>query len=97
MNRDLDWECIEYHWRDLPIQSRLKILAVAIKFHAYIRLRALSRFRWALLIEGVMIATFTVLAIAFHDSFFSLVAGTAIGLIAGGTLIFWLSKDIPRE
>ena len=97
MNRDLDWESLIYCWRYLPVRSRIKILIVAVKYHAVIRLNALSAFRWALLIEGVVILALIVLARAFHNNFFSLVAGTAIGIIAGGTFIFWLLKDFPRE
>ena len=97
MDRDVDWEKLEYLCGYLPIGSRLKILALAIKLHVAVRVLAMSRFRWALLIEGVMITTLIVLATTFHNNFFSIVAWVAIGIIIGGTFIFWLLKDIPRE
>ena len=97
MHRDLDWEGIEYTWQFLPLGSKIKILGAAVKFHAVVRLRALSRFRWALLIEGVMVTALVVLATTLGNIDFAIVAGVAIGIIIGGTLIFWLIKDIPRE
>ncbi len=97
MGRDLEWESLEYYWRYLPFRSRMKLLGAAIKFHAAIRLRALIRFKWALIIEGVIVMTLIVLASALDNIDFAIVAGIAIGIIAGGTLIFWLIKDIPRE
>ena len=97
MERDMEWEKISYLWHHLPFLSRINIVLTGIKFHVALRIVEMSRFKWALLIEGVIITTLIVLATTFHDNFFSVVAWVAIGIIIGGTFIFWVFKDIPRE
>ena len=97
MGRDLEWERLEYYWHYLPFGSRMKILGLAVKYHVAYRLRALSRFQWALAIEGIVILTLALLAGRFHETSFAPVAWIAIGVMVGGTIILWLFKDIPRE
>ena len=97
MDRDLDWEKLVYLFRQLPVGSRLKVLGLALRLHVAMEIVRLSKFRWALAIEGVVIVALIVLSTALQSNFFTDVALVAIGMILGGTFIVWLFRDIPRE